>query len=324
MFLHGNSRFVGSLEKKILSKNVYNKYFIRHSFVNKHILESSVTVIDDNSSLGAVNLNLNFFKKNYFKKLVFERGHSVSLDNFLYTKKQIEFNYFTLNSQRSFLNYIPLFFRKLRALRSSKKVLILVNAKRGGFRCFFNGTCGFFPFKHFFHLVKLNEKYEFEWFFNQIQNKDIQAARFRQFLHMFVRNDILFHKFHVNLKKDSSVFKLSIFKFLDLVSSLGNFSRFFSLFKKEAFLALKEKYFFNNFFNLKNLALKKGRVLPRNAFAFVFYKLKFKIKNNYYNFFMRNNARLKTRKKLFFKSRVKLVFLSFIKSKTKKEALPVC
>ena len=36
MFLHGNSRFVGSLEKKILSKNVYNKYFIRHSFVNKH------------------------------------------------------------------------------------------------------------------------------------------------------------------------------------------------------------------------------------------------------------------------------------------------
>ena len=90
---------------------------------------------------------------------------------------------------------------------------------------------------------------------------------------------------------------------------------------KQVFTVLKGKYLSNRFFNLNSLLVKEGRVLPRNVYGFVFYKLKFRIKNNYYNFFMQNRIKLKKRKKMFFKSKVKLVFLSFVKSKIKKEGV---
>lgn len=322
MFLHRNFLFIDLLEKKVLNKNLYNKYFIRHSFVEKYLPESSISIVDDNSNLVTANFNLKYFQRNYFKKLVFEKGYSVLLDNFLYTKKQIQFNYVVLNSQKSFLKYIPLFYKKLRALRSSKKVLILINAKRGGFRCFFNGTCGFFPFKHFFYLVKLNQKYKLAWFFNQIQNKDIQFIKFLRSSCMFLQNDTVFNRFYVRIKKSSKKgFKIPIFQFLYLILKGGrNIDiELFTSVVKRIFTVLKGKYLSNRFFNLNSLLVKEGRVLPRNVYGFVFYKLKFRIKNNYYNFFMQNRIKSKRRKKMFFKSKVKLVFLSFVKSKIKKE-----
>ena len=53
------------------------------------------------------------------------------------------------------------------------------------------------------------------WFFNQIQNKDIQFIKFLRSLCLFLQNDTIFNRFYVRIKKNSeSEFKISIFKFL--------------------------------------------------------------------------------------------------------------
>ena len=89
---------------------------------------------------------------------------------------------------------------------------------------------------------------------------------------------------------------------------------------KEKFLEILKNRFVipRKLFNLNDLSAKRGCILPRNFYVFIFYKLKFRVKNNYYNFSMRNRVKFKRKKKLFFKSRVKLVFLSHTKSNLKK------
>ena len=62
MFLYRNFLFIDLLEKKVLNKNLYNKFFIRHSFVEKYLPESSVGIVDDNSNLVTVNFNLKYFQ----------------------------------------------------------------------------------------------------------------------------------------------------------------------------------------------------------------------------------------------------------------------
>ena len=92
MFLHANPLFIDLLEKKVLNKNLYTKYFIRHSFAENLGSDKFLTVVDNNFNFGTVNLNLRFFQKNYFRKLKFGRGHTISLDTFLYKNKQVQFN----------------------------------------------------------------------------------------------------------------------------------------------------------------------------------------------------------------------------------------
>ena len=305
---------------------MYSKFFVRHSFIEKHGCKNSLVVVDNSLSLGIVDLNIKYLQANHFRKLNFEKGYSILLENFLYSKKQIQFNYYLLNSKRNFLSYIPLFFKKLRALRSSKKILILINAKRGGFRCFFNGTSGFFPFKHFFHLIWLKEKQELRLLFNREKNKKIESKNDLKFLFPFFYNKGLWQKFRVRLNKSfNKKFEISFLKLLRKIllldkSRIASICFIINLVLKEKFLKIcKDKLgTCQKLFNLNSLLVKKGCILPRSSYVFVFYKLKFKIKNNYYNFSMGKRTKLKRRKNMFFKSRVKLVFLSFMKPNFKK------
>ena len=50
-------------------------------------VENSLVVVDDNSSLGIVDFNIKYLQMNYFRKLSFEKGYSILLENFLYSKK---------------------------------------------------------------------------------------------------------------------------------------------------------------------------------------------------------------------------------------------
>ena len=337
MFLHANPLFIDLLEKKVLNKNLYTKYFIRHSFTENLGSDKFLTIVDNNFNFGTVNLNLKFFQKNYFRKLRFGRGHTISLDTFLYKNKQVQFNYFLLNSKRSSLNFIFLFFKRLKALRSSKKVLVLVSPKRGGFRCYFNGTFGFFPFKHFFHLVNIKEKRKEELIFydnqlsvncNFVDNNNFSLKNYRQLIFLlFFRNKSVWQNLFVKLKKNRTAeIRIPFLKFVkyEVLNNRFNFEKLSFLarcflLKEKSDVFDKKSLLFTRFLKLNTILAKDGRVLPKNLYAFIFYKLKFRIKNNYYNFFIKNRIRLKKKKKLFFRSRVKLVFLSFVKSGTRNE-----
>jgi len=329
MFLYNNPLFVEFLEKKTMNKNLYGKFFVRHSYGDEHDFRKSLAVVDDNSSLGIIDFNLKYFQMNYFGRLRYGKGYSILLENFSYSKNQIQFNYFLFNSKRNFLDYIPLFFKKLRALRSSKKILVLINVKRGGFRCFFSGVCGFFPFKHFFSLIWLRKRLELESFFSSDSNfpqKRSFNGGFKKFLFYFFHNNNMGRKFYIKLKGNSNKeFKISFLSLLQkflLFDKLKSHGIYFimHLLSKEKFLDIFRNRFVipRKLFNLNDLSAKRGSILPRSFYVFIFYKLKFRVKNNYYNFSMRNRVKFKRKKKLFFKSRVKLVFLSHTKSNLKK------
>merc|ERR1711998_45715 len=124
-------------ENKVLNKNLYAKYFVRYSFVEKLKSNKLRTIVDNNYNLNTLNLNLNYFKTNYFKKIKYVRGYSILLNNLLYSKKQIQFKFFLFNSKFNLSNYFGNLLQKLRSLRSLKKVFVLVNPVKGG-------VCGYF------------------------------------------------------------------------------------------------------------------------------------------------------------------------------------
>ena len=99
MFSYNNPLFFELLEKKVLNRNLYSKFFVRHSFIEKHGCKNSLVVVDNSLSLGIVDLNIKYLQANHFRKLNFEKGYSILLENFLYSKKQIQFNYYLLNSK---------------------------------------------------------------------------------------------------------------------------------------------------------------------------------------------------------------------------------
>merc|ERR1711959_434246 len=207
-------------------------------------------IVDNNYNLSTLDINLKYFKINYFKKREYICGYSILLNKFLYSKKQIQFNFFSFNSKFNSLKYFRNLLQKLRSLRSLKKIFILVKPIKGGLRGYFNGLCGFFPFKHFFHLIKSQNKLKI--FFEIIKNQ-----KFWKFFNLRVKNQkikaeiiISFLKF-VNLK---IIDKFTLIKLHFLLKWILNIKKF---------LILNQKFgLINKFFNLNCLS-KKGLILPQ-------------------------------------------------------------
>ena len=131
--------------------------------------------------------------------------------------------------------------------------------------------------------------------------------RLKKFLFYFFQNNNIRRKFYIKLENNSNKkFKISFLSLLQkslLFDKLKSHDIYFII-----YLLLKEKFleiFKNRFviprklFNLNDLSAKRGCILPRNFYVFIFYKLKFRVKNNYYNFSMRNRVKFKRKKKLF-------------------------
>ena len=68
MLLYNESQILFSLEKKILNKNLYFKYYVRSFLKMENAQESIFTIIDNNSNFYNTNLNLKYFKHNLLKK----------------------------------------------------------------------------------------------------------------------------------------------------------------------------------------------------------------------------------------------------------------
>ena len=328
--LNNNLLFVNLLEKKFFNKNIYHKYFIRYSYQKPFDLNNSFKIIDNNSSFQTINLK--YFQKNYFKKKnFFLIGSSILLDSFVYKKNRFQFKFYLLNSKKFSLNYINIFYNKLRCLQSSKKALVLVKPQRGGLSCYFNGVIGFFPFKHFFRLLNLNlqtrlSRFNLKNFFLFKNNYNFILKQKNQKIYknllFLLKTNVFLKSFFVSIKKNSfnliknKTIKLSLYKFfyIQILSNRFNsnfFSFFFNIIYKKFNLYYKKRVLLQNFSKLSFLLFKQGRVLPKILQNFIFYKLKFKIKNNYYNGLMKKKIKFRKKKKRFFKQRLKLIFLAF-------------
>ena len=68
MFLYNNLTFIESIEKKLISKTVYNKYLVRKLYP-KNSVNDILSVIDNNSEFQT--LNLKYIRKNSWKKKSF-------------------------------------------------------------------------------------------------------------------------------------------------------------------------------------------------------------------------------------------------------------
>jgi len=312
MFLDQNSSFIHSLEKKLLSKTLYTKYFIRHTFVGRHHA-NNVSVIDNNSQLYTINLNIKYFQKTFFKRKNAKIGFSLCLDNFIYTNSnpQFQFKFYLLTSSLSNSTYINFLFTKLKIIQSSKKILLLVNPKHGGISCFFNGICGFFPRKHVFYLY---QKSLLKTKFSQliVSNKE-QNRKFSSLAKSFLSN--LFIKIKYSFNKE---IKISVLKYLQLQLLYGNFTikMIFNLvlFNYKKLLAFSKKRYQIKLLNHLNLLLpNKNHLLPKTLTSFIYYRLSIQSKKRYYN--SKIKRKTKKWKKRLFKTRIKILFLAYIRKK---------
>ena len=339
MFLYNNLIFIDSLEKKIISKNIYNKYLIRNSYPKTGTSNDALVVIDNNSSFYA--LKLKYLKGNTTssKKRTFFSGSSILLNNFVFKKKQFRFEFYSLNAGNLSLDYLDVFFKGLRSLRSSKKALVLIKPQKGGLACYFNGINSFFPFKQFFQVLNMQSTFKNSLF--SLQNlglKDInlvtkkELKNFVKNLRYFLINGCLERtKFLANLKKkkNSTVLKrelggvtLPLIKnlfrsFLSGKISVALFFGFVRVFMKQLFIFYERRFLSKRFAKLNFLLAKNGRLVPKMMQTFVFYKLRFKIKSNYYNGIFKKRIKTKKKKKQFFKSYIRIIFLSYLQKKKK-------
>jgi len=327
MFLYNNLTFIESIEKKLISKTVYNKYLIRKLYP-KNSVNDTLSVIDNNSEFQT--LNLRFIRKNSWKKKEFFLGSSVLLNNFVFQKKQFQFKLYSLNSNNSSLNYLDLFFQRLRSLRSSKKALILVKPQKGGVFCYFNGINSFFPFKQFFQILNSNRNNVLPYFldeqrslsnFSQKRLKILLMKLFQSFnSDIKIRRSLVQKNTSCTLKESKKF--LSLNKLIQACFVSRNVSSkvligLVSILFQRLNLFTKKRFFSKNFFKLNFLLLKNGRLMPRVLQSFIFYKLRFKVKSQYYNGILKRKTRNKKKKKRFFRSSLRIIFLSYI-SKAKK------
>jgi hypothetical protein len=309
----------------LISKTVYNKYLVRKLYP-KNSVNDILSVIDNNSEFQT--LNLKYIRKNSWKKKEFFLGSSVLLDNFVFQKKQFQFKLYSLNSNNSSLNYLDSFFQRLRSLRSSKKALILVKPQKGGVFCYFNGINSFFPFKQFFQILNLNRNNVLNLepcllnksagLYN-VSNKRLKKLLIKLF--QYSNSDIKIRRSlvqtNIGPKKFLSLSKLIQTCIISKSVSSKVLIGLVSILLRRLNLFTKKRFFSKNFSKLNFLLLKNGRLMPRILQSFIFYKLRFKVKSQYYNGILKRKTRNKKKKKRFFRSSLRIIFLSYI-SKTKK------
>ena len=323
MFLYQTLLFIDSIEKKLLSKTIYGKYFIRHRFLSPQSIKP-ITLIDNNSNFYNIDLNLKYFRKDYKKKkkVSLKIGFSLCLETFVYKSLNFSFNFYLLNSRIYSTNYLKLLFKKLRSFRSKKKILFLLGPKKGGVTCYFNGFCGFFPRKHVLYLQK--KKLHFSNIFNLNQNFKTNFCFLRHF--KILKQFFFFFRYFKNHQnkylikvKNAKKKKIcvSFYKYLKLflflkpkISNKILLNLIYLCYNK---LNINKNFSNLSFFYLKTLVQNKRSILPKRYISFIYYNLSLKLKKRYYN----AKIKRKTRKwrKYLFKSRIRIVFLAYKKKK---------
>ena len=323
MFLYQNPIYINSLEKKLTNKTLYAKYFIRHSF-NDQLSTNSLAVADNHSLFHVVDLNLKYFSKTFFKKKVFKTGFSLSLENFIYQNSftQSKFKFYLLSS-KSYTNYLDQLFLKLRGIQSKKKVLILVYPKRGGMRCYFNGICSFFPRKHLFFFYYKTNKFNSFLNFDKVSFPKLKPSR-KLF---FIIKHIIVLSLKLQKSWQNSIVRLNSSKLQQVKISFFNYLKFQIINKKISYDSLLNVIllYYNKlrhqlktkiriqFFHKLSLLLNKKELFPSKLNFFVYYNLSFKSKKRYFNGAIQRKTKKWRRR--FFKSRIKMVILTYIRKR---------
>lgn len=324
MFLNENLFFIQALEKKLLSQILYTKYYIRHSFVDPYS-NKKIELVDNNSTFYNVNLKLKYFQKNYLKKKINNFGFSICLNTFIYSNRypQFQFQFYSLSSKISLPNYIDVLFTKIRALRSTKKVLLLVNLKRGGLRCYFNGVCGFFPRRHVYYFYqnifdKTPKSHSLKTLDRSLRlllalSYKSKSIRFTKsiFSTLVFDEDYLWNRSHPRLQ-------YFLFKLVQLLRRKLTIKTVWALifiyYKRVIFPYIKTRSQNSSLYNLDLLLCCNKYILPKKLNSFIYYNLTFFTQKRYFNAKVKRKTR-KWRRRLF-KSRIKIVFLAYIRKKT--------
>jgi hypothetical protein len=145
-----HSVFDNILNKKLLNKNVYEKYFLR-----SNLLESKGIVVLDNDT-SFFNVTEKNFATSYNVKFNSFEGCSMNIKKFLYKSKNFHFLRFQtlLFNFMNKNNYLLSFYESLANLNFEKtknsihNSLFFLKPIKGGFFCYSLGLIGFLPRRH--------------------------------------------------------------------------------------------------------------------------------------------------------------------------------
>ncbi len=140
-------------EKSLLSKTIYNKFFIRSSLAKV----KTIKVLDNGSNFFHISVKSKpavFFKKSSSKKNVLT-GRSFYGKNHLYTNqlnKHLKFKYFSVQETSSPVKTFEMLLQNTNPTFSS---VIFLNPLKGGYRIYKSGVIGFIPNRH---IIKTSTK----------------------------------------------------------------------------------------------------------------------------------------------------------------------
>jgi hypothetical protein len=133
-----------SSNKKLLSKNLYNKFLIRSSLLENE----QFNIIDNNNNFfNTPSTNLRSFISLKSNNSII--GASFYAKNIIYTNQfnnLLQFNSFVVNNKSSSFSFIDSFYNLLKiSVKEISSSLFLLNPVKGGFICYSSGIIGFLP-----------------------------------------------------------------------------------------------------------------------------------------------------------------------------------
>ena len=151
-------------DKKLLSKNLYNKFLVRSSLLEN----KNFNIVDGDSSF--FNFPSSKLKKSLFFNNNKLEGSSFVGENIIYTNKlnnSLKFKSFSGNIKTKNFSYINSFRNLIKSKKTkTENSLLILKPVKGGFICYSSGVVGFLPRSHaitsfltiFFSLSGINEK----------------------------------------------------------------------------------------------------------------------------------------------------------------------
>jgi hypothetical protein len=145
---------ISSIEKKILSQNIYGKLLIRSSLLDNE----NLVVLDNHSRF--LNLSLSEIQRLIGPTNTNVSGFSCALAPFIFKTKlnsSLRFKSFMVYSNVISLGLVDTAYKSLFSLScedtSNLKSLLVLNPVKGGFVCYSSGVVGFLPRSHGMRLL---------------------------------------------------------------------------------------------------------------------------------------------------------------------------
>lgn len=148
-------------DKKLLSKNSYNKFLVRSSLLEN----KNFNIVDGDSSF--FNIPSSKLKKSLFFNKNKLEGSSFMGENIVYTNKlnnSLKFKSFSGNIKTKNFSYVNSFRSLIKSKKSkTENSLLILKSVKGGFICYSSGIVGFFTKKPCDNIF-FNNFFFFKWY----------------------------------------------------------------------------------------------------------------------------------------------------------------